>query len=206
MNFLLIGALLAASGCAAELGDSADGKAAGKVGLTTQAYELASWVDSVWNRYSSIDQLPLRICIDREPGTTMLDSTLRIMLAFAVDSWVSAVQPITTTPLYNTVDFSCPRSIDGPLWDILAVLHTGPGRAWNYGDEIELYEDDPLFYESLLHELGHSFGLADTYDEATGGCKPGQPSAVMCDSNFQSLQPDDILGAREAFRTVHPDL
>lgn len=198
---LLAGAQLIASGCAVEQ----DAHEAGEVGLSAQAFELGPWAESSWNWYSSIDELPLRICIELEQGTTMPEGTLRFLISSAVYKWVEAVQPIATTDLYHEVDYSCPRLVDGPLWDILAVLHRGSGRAWNYGDEIELYEDDPIFFESLLHELGHSFGLADTYDEASGGCKPDQPHSVMCDANLDTLQPDDIRGAQEAFRLVHPD-
>jgi hypothetical protein len=60
-------------------------------------------------------------------------------------------------------------------------------------------------YPSLIHELGHSFGLCDTY-EATikDQCDPAfssatQPSSVMKDSTYFYLTPDDVTAIQHLF-------
>lgn len=69
------------------------------------------------------------------------------------------------------------------------------------------------------HELGHAFGLHDTYARsaltADGSipyseqprCKPGQPEqSIMCNPEKYGVpQEDDILGVRHAYRNVHGD-
>ncbi len=60
-------------------------------------------------------------------------------------------------------------------------------------------------YPFLLHELGHSFGLCDTYD-VTLNCDPryvsnwySQPPSVMAADNFFYLTNDDISGIQHLF-------
>lgn len=61
-------------------------------------------------------------------------------------------------------------------------------------------------YNVLLHEFGHGFALSDTYQNGTSGnCKPGQPQAVMCNTSFSELQPDDIAGVTKIFKAVFPN-
>lgn len=203
VELLLIGAVLLAGGCQGQVSDADDSP---DLRLTTQAYQVAPWADSFWNLYSVVHERPVSICIELEPGTTMPASTLQWQLSSAVSDWVGSVQPNSSAPLNTTVEYDCPRIDNVPLWDLTVVLHPGGGRAWSHGEVIDLYEAEPLFYETVLHEIGHAFGMGDTYDEANGGCLPNQPPSVMCDSAFQTLQPDDLSGARQAFRIVHPEL
>ena len=62
-------------------------------------------------------------------------------------------------------------------------------------------------YETILHEIGHVFGLNDTYDEnAAFTCKWGQPRSVMCPVSGtppSALFPDDIAGIQMAFCSIH---
>jgi hypothetical protein len=61
-------------------------------------------------------------------------------------------------------------------------------------------------FPSLLHELGHSFGLCDTYDATVKDqCDPkfssdAHPSSVMKDSNYLYLTADDITAIRALFK------
>jgi hypothetical protein len=61
-------------------------------------------------------------------------------------------------------------------------------------------------FPSLIHELGHSFGLCDTYDAPIKDqCDPAfssnsQPSSVMKDSTYFFLTDDDVTGIRALFR------
>lgn len=58
-------------------------------------------------------------------------------------------------------------------------------------------------YRVLVHELGHSFGLCDTYEPQFDRCAPdfrssaspeGQPESVMKTSDFFYLTEDDLAG------------
>lgn len=60
-------------------------------------------------------------------------------------------------------------------------------------------------FPSLLHELGHSFGLCDTYDAPVKDqCDPkyssqANPSSVMKDSNYLYLTGDDVTAIKALF-------
>jgi hypothetical protein len=60
-------------------------------------------------------------------------------------------------------------------------------------------------YRLLIHEIGHSFGLCDTYpSQVHVHCDPAfmsadQPSSVMYDSNYFYLTQDDITGIKALF-------
>ncbi len=60
-------------------------------------------------------------------------------------------------------------------------------------------------YPSLIHELGHSFGLCDTYEaKLKDACDPNyssalQPESVMKDSSFFYLTDDDVTGIQRLF-------
>lgn len=72
------------------------------------------------------------------------------------------------------------------------------------GDRLEVWPggDDP---HVILHEIGHHFGLNDTYD-GRGGCQPGQPDSVMCEmSRSTTLMDDDIAGVQAAFCRRYPE-
>lgn len=61
-------------------------------------------------------------------------------------------------------------------------------------------------YNVVLHEFGHAFGLGDTYQNGqSGNCRPGQPQAVMCNTSFDHLQPDDLAGMKAVFKMVYPN-
>lgn len=57
----------------------------------------------------------------------------------------------------------------------------------------------------ILHELGHAFGLLDTYEGRGGKCKPNQPKSVMCTANFSEPQSDDEQGIQALYRRVFPN-
>lgn len=76
---------------------------------------------------------------------------------------------------------------------------------------IQLYETDGKHrYSTLLHEFGHAVGLFDTYGGSP--CTPGNPSAVMCQTDsvsgwarysMQDLSADDVRGVRNRFCRIN---
>ena len=61
-------------------------------------------------------------------------------------------------------------------------------------------------YNVLLHEFGHVFGLADTYQNGqSGNCQPGQPQAIMCNTAFKDMQADDIAGVSSVYKRAFPN-
>jgi len=200
---LSVAALLGA-GCQGQV----SGTAGDEPGLRTAAYSVAPWAaNPVENLYSLVDDGPVRICIEMAPGATIARSTVENDLAWATWEWVNAVQPNSTASLHADVVFTCDRLVADyvPLFDMTVIVYPGPGRAWAHGDVMDLYDGEPQLYETVLHEMGHFFGLGDTYIEG-GGCQPNQPPSVMCNATFNTLQPDDVSGARQAFRVINPSL
>ena len=82
----------------------------------------------------------------------------------------------------------------------------------------ERQKDDGFSMNTLLHELGHSFGLYDTYAMG-GGLKDGQVGSIMAGASYISnlyandealpledrlvLAEDDILGIQYLYRYYH---
>ncbi|SMF32619.1 hypothetical protein [Pseudobacteriovorax antillogorgiicola] len=91
-------------------------------------------------------------------------------------------------PIYTQK--SCTRSIK----DFSVELRPGSGRAFvrNF-DSVVLYSNST--YRTVLHEIGHVLGLADTYIEDVWTCKEGQPDSIMC--NQSTLTQDDIDGIKK---------
>jgi len=86
--------------------------------------------------------------------------------------------------------------------DLTLFVHAGDGRAFYVPgnplgqQHIEVWEGDSRGVKVLVHELGHAFGLGDTYVEGTWLCAPEQPTAVMCNADTDDLRADDIRGVR----------
>lgn len=115
------------------------------------------------------------------------------------------IDPIAS---YNSSDSG--RAINKDISDVTVVIYpkaTGranvtlshePGLVW-----MKLSSEND--YRIILHEVGHTFGLDDTY-EAAAKVKPGQPFSVM---NFGShvgnaqLYPDDIEYIKLAYCSVY---
>ncbi len=77
----------------------------------------------------------------------------------------------------------------------------------NHLDYISVFRST---YRLLIHELGHAFGLCDTYESQfeiecdhqhrSTQTSSEQPDSVMKSSNYFYLTADDIQGASEAYR------
>ncbi len=96
--------------------------------------------------------------------------------------------------------------------DLTIKLVDGDGRAhyssFLFLNEIVLYSKGHDNFGTLLHELGHAFGLGDTYIEGVWTCQPGQPPSIMCriPPYNPRLEKDDIEGITFLFCKYNPDL
>lgn len=75
-------------------------------------------------------------------------------------------------------------------------------RKWGENPMIAIMESYPI----LIHEMGHAFGLCDTYKGPHPNCDPARSyggahsDSVMMSSLYFHLLPDDIAGIRTLFR------
>lgn len=169
-----------------------------EVGKTEQAFELFDMVQ--WWLVGKIQAAPgktLRVCVQGTGINAGNRSTRESMIRTAIMKWVDAIRPTSTVGLINPADvvFTCP----GTPVDVAVDWSALPGathRAYVAGSGVTLFEGDSAAV--VLHELGHVFGLSDTYVEGVWSCKPGQPDSVMCSTGFD-LQPDDVRGIQEAY-------
>ena len=114
--------------------------------------------------------------------------------------------------------------------DLKVTLYCRPGRSFMYAGfnpmQIHLYDEEMRYSMStLVHEMGHVFGLADTYVDATGltggpnrfnqsvcgsknmvGCQPlsimNHSRWLIEDDNNLRLGEDDIIGLRWLYRYI----
>ncbi len=144
-----------------------------EVGLTAKVYKY------------SID-----VCMS---GVT--DSELDGLVELSIKKWLRPIRELDGRVTSN-VSFSCPGDIEIHASTELGRSFTRTGL---YPSLYLNLRANYVEYE-LVHELGHAFGLGDTYEEQTYSCMPGQPASVMCNANSAFLQPDDINGIREMFK------
>lgn len=152
--------------------------------------------------------------------------------------WLDAIRPISPKPLATTIEIveespqrKCIRDNDtpDPRNPMMTVEVTGGGPGGAGGGlvvEVALSGDDQDDWHIMIHEMGHSFGLADLYDDTTcpghtnsnGNTVPDQihdaddPYANKCTDGAVMngaerplaihLQPDDIAGVRYLFKKV----
>ncbi|MBP9706880.1 MAG: hypothetical protein KBD78_04500 [Oligoflexales bacterium] len=78
------------------------------------------------------------------------------------------------------------------------------GRAFTDALENHIYLYKNYKKSTLLHEIGHLFGLADTYVEGTWECKRGEAPSIMCNANYSVLQADDLAGIKNLYCDSFP--
>jgi hypothetical protein len=155
----------------------------------------------------------LRVCIAGDEVTA--DNVGRHIsdVRWAIGSWLSAAEQISNAELISPDDIqfivgNAEGTCEGDSELKVRFWLTNPDfpgvPAMSGADRLEVWPggDDP---HVILHEIGHHFGLDDTYDGA-GGCLPGQPDSVMCEmSRSTTLMDDDVAGVQAAFCRRYPD-
>ena len=118
-----------------------------------------------------------------------------------VMQWIDALREISKEPLAKTVELV---GSNAPCEAKLYVGNYSPAYT-QMGSTPSVHINYQGWYGSqtvTLHELGHAFGLLDTYNGRGGSCRSGQPDSVMCWAKFETLQPDDIDGVRAVFTAL----
>jgi hypothetical protein len=146
-------------------------------------------------QYLSADQsVPIRVVA--EDG---YPEPLQYQVQKAMKQWLAAIQEVAAVPLTSAerIDFQ-------PTGETAfgVTKHETEGRAHTIGHAwITLYKWD--FDDVVLHEVGHVFGMVDTY-EGKSRCK-GRELSIMCDPQV-GIQSIDIQNVQTIFCNERPDL
>lgn len=149
-----------------------------------------------------VHQATMRVCYYDTSNSTRRKEVLKTSIL----KWVAALSDVAKKPLTNSVEIVGWGSAGCDLQFVVgnySVAHAQMGvlprvnvapSGWYGSDTV------------ILHELGHAFGLLDTYSGRGGACQAGQPSSVMCYASFMELKPDDIAGMKSLYRDIFPNL
>lgn len=146
------------------------------------------------------------------------NETIKSHLTRAVTEWTGALQPISpyvTQKVDVLTGDGCIRRIQcGPTLacpdpnyiHLSVTVVPGLDRAYVSANGTQMHISDRDGYNVILHEMGHAYGLDDTYIEGVWSCQTGQPSSVMCNATFSQLQDDDVAGFRQLFNRWYQNL
>jgi len=125
------------------------------------------------------------------------DQAMRQNIARAIREWTSALDPATFPKNIPIVRIGCCGSHTVILNPAVSRSYALPEQKIIYLAGQYINQFDPNSYKTILHEVGHLMGLADTYSEPGRQQPIGQPQSVM---NYvyihDRLQPDDVYGIR----------
>lgn len=217
-------ACLALLAACADLGDSAPEEAElmdrgeraepqSELAGTDQAFKAHDSAANSMMRKVLPNSSTIRVCLQGGFITAQNRATIETSTRNLYTEWRSPAQSVSSASLMpasnivftcSTPDLTIDWSSETTAGGACVVGTPGCRRPHATGYRfIQLYRDNDN--SMLRHELGHIFGLADTYvDGSGGGCQPGQPYSVMCNSAWSTLQEDDMFGAQEVFCLAHP--
>jgi hypothetical protein len=182
------------SGCHASPTDRPQGQA---------SYVDFIQVDGTFGLTGKVKQKRFAVCLDgvSEADVPTWDENIQSVVA----KWVKPLRSLTTDPLVSDVRVSTSGG------DCDAYVSAIPDTHANtlIGDTPQVRMSPDGYYGSynvLLHEFGHAFALGDTYVQGgfSGECIPGQPQAVMCNTDFDEPQKDDIEGIDSLYSEAFP--
>jgi hypothetical protein len=162
------------------------------------------FADQTYGLVGRVKQSSLSVCLS---GVSEDDAgTWGDNIKSVVAKWVEPLRSLTGDTLVSDVEVST----TGGDCDANVVVAPDTWSNTQIGDSPTVNMSDQGYFASynvLLHEFGHAFALADTYvaGGVSGDCQPGQPEAVMCNTSFAELQPDDLDGLRDIFTQAFPD-
>ena len=122
------------------------------------------------------------------------------------DSGFASAYGGVKTPITDFGQFSrAPASSESALLKLVSLDEPQTVQAFAKTQNLDPSKVFWSTYPSLIHELGHSFGLCDTYDATIKDqcdpaySSPSQPSSVMKDSTYFYLTPDDVTAIKRLF-------
>jgi hypothetical protein len=174
----------------------------------------------------------LDVCLLAEPtkgddtqNRTNQDVLDRIadQLRVGFETWLTPLRPLSTKISLQGNRLRFLGAADGCEWtkpntkraSLTVLFNPGLGRARArlLDQSIELFRHDSAGI--VLHELGHAFGLADTYPNeddtpSNVACRSGQPRSVMCPHPYiagdepEALREDDVQGIKASWCRTFP--
>ena len=111
----------------------------------------------------------------------------------AVLDWADSAREESSGPLVSDVLEACPGDFRVNFFSATRA-HTYPASY----PVINLGAPDD--YASLLHEVGHAFGLGDGYVEGVWQCPGEQENSVMCNAGVEEISEADRDGLRAVRR------
>jgi hypothetical protein len=112
----------------------------------------------------------------------------------SVLKWLAPLRELSSVPLADEVTFVAGGACAGA--DAQINLYSQYFRAYTeIGSRPAIYvsRQDARGGHVIFHELGHAFGMGDTYGLPDSG---SQPDSVMKTATFDELQDDDLQGIR----------
>jgi hypothetical protein len=153
---------------------------------------------------AKVKQPAIRVCLRQASGEVRARFSEDIVKS--VKQWLEPIRGFTSEPLTDKVEIVDGAARCDAAVEIVPGVHS---NAQLGSTPVIKMQPNGYFgsYNVLLHEFGHAFALSDTYAPGgvSGVCRPGQPQAVMCNTAFKALQPDDISGLKVVFSRAFPN-
>jgi hypothetical protein len=132
----------------------------------------------------------IRACVDGSLWLTRPEHEQIVRDAFS--DWISTIQTIDPSRRVELA-FDCATPDLKITFGWEGRAHYFPGHIWVYQYYGQLTETPYQLTNTLRHELGHAFGLWDTYVEGTQTAAHDHPDSVMTGA-FAYTVPDDDRG------------
>jgi hypothetical protein len=160
----------------------------------------------------------ITVCLRGTDITTSTFNNRKTRIVNAMMKWVSAARNAAISPPpFDASKFifhnssTCRETPDVDItWNTTRDYTDGYLLVDIFHGVIRVRLGAEVSEHDMLHEMGHVFGLHDTYWKDHEGCLPGQPVSVLCGRSvpggvgFLELQSDDINGVQEIYCVANP--
>lgn len=166
-----------------------------------------------WSAFTTIEQrgcvLPAQLYTYAGTQVSADQSQfIRQSVEKAVTAWTSALQP---DPYWICPSAGVVWGDTGPPGTIQLYIDPNISRGYSLVGQNQIYlplsstmPSDPFAERVILHEMGHMFGLADTYIEPGYQQPIGQPVGIMNNLYYVPwLTDDDIRGAISVYEYMN---
>jgi hypothetical protein len=138
------------------------------------------------------------------PGSERWNSIVQIVQS-SINKWI---QPLIGLPGFNMRSGIVFHNLEeGNFCDLIVNVEPNPRAHAYFRPVTKIVLDPNSGIGTTLHEVGHAFGLGDTYSEVEsfGGnfsyCSHPNPPSVMCKA-LSDLEQDDIAGIRALYASL----